>query len=175
MQRKRNRSRSTGEGHGAAVTNGTGGPAEISGRVEGMNIKLPLFLAFPLSIVAAVAADPGAGARALLAKKIFRRLSRRWSRSPLLSRRTPRPSSRWAMALSGRIGEVGLISRAGLAKRSLAAYERAAALDPRSVDARLALVQFHRQAPFFAGGSREKAYAQAKELVALDAWQGNSG
>ena len=76
-------------------------------------------------------------------------------------------------ALTARIGEVGLLSKGGLAKRSLAAYERAAALDTQNTDARVALVQFYTQAPFFAGGDRKKAYASARELAALDAWRGN--
>lgn len=64
-------------------------------------------------------------------------------------------------------------SKAGLAKRALAAYERAAGLDARNADARVALVQVYSQAPFFAGGDRAEAYASARELAAPDAWRGN--
>ncbi len=76
-------------------------------------------------------------------------------------------------ALTGRMGSVGLLSKGGMAKRALAAYERAAELDPRSVGARVALIQYYMQAPFFAGGDRKKAYANARELATFDAWSGN--
>lgn len=134
---------------------------------------IPSFLlALPLLMAVAAAADL-APARALLAKKDFPAAIA--VLEPITAAEPTNAEAHLALgnALSGRIDEVGLMSKAGLAKRSLAAYERAAGLDPRSVGARLALVQYYMQAPFFAGGSRDKAYAQAKELVALDAWHGN--
>ena len=154
------------------MTNGTGGGAGDSGRVVGMNFKLSLFLLSPLLIVAAMAADL-APARAMLAKKDFPAAIAALETITAAEPTNAEAHLALGNALSGRIDEVGLMSKAGLAKRSLAAYERAAALDARSVGARLALVQYYMQAPFFAGGSREKAYASAKELVALDAWHGN--
>ena len=134
-----------------------------------MKLMLPLLLGFPLLAAGADLAP----ARALLAKK---ELPAAIAVLETITAAEPEDAEAQLVlgnALSARIGEVGMFSKTGLAKRALAAYERAAALDPRSAGARMALVQFHREAPGFAGGSREKAYAAAKELVALDAWHGN--
>src|SRR5215212_1406296 len=48
----------------------------------------------------------------------------------------------------------------GLAKKARAELEQAVALDPNSVDARIALVQFYLVAPGIVGGSADKARAQ---------------
>lgn len=137
-----------------------------------MKLKHSLLWVFPLLVAAAAAADL-APAQALLAKKEFPAAIAALETITAAEPANAEAHLALGNALSGQIGEVGLLSKAGLAKRSLAAYERAAALDARSVGARLALVQYYMQAPFFAGGSRDKAYASAKELVALDAWHGN--
>jgi tetratricopeptide (TPR) repeat protein len=52
----------------------------------------------------------------------------------------------------------------GLARRARAELERAVALDPNLVDARMALVQFYLVAPGIVGGSRGKAEAQLPEI-----------
>ncbi|MGA3007448.1 MAG: tetratricopeptide repeat protein [Opitutaceae bacterium] len=49
---------------------------------------------------------------------------------------------------------------------------RAIELDPGNLDARAALVDFYRQAPFLAGGSLTKARAQAREIKKLDPLRG---
>ena len=134
-----------------------------------MNLKHFLLLVFPLLAAAADLAP----ARALLAKKDFPAAIAALEAITAAEPKDAEAHLALGNALSARIGEVGMFSKTGLAKRALAAYERAAALDPHSTGARIALVQFHREAPGFAGGSREKAYAAAKELTALDAWQGN--
>lgn len=60
----------------------------------------------------------------------------------------------------------------GLARRCLAAYERAAALQPQQPAFRWSLLGFHALAPRLAGGDRDKARQQAAELAELDASEG---
>jgi tetratricopeptide (TPR) repeat protein len=60
-----------------------------------------------------------------------------------------------------------------LARRVKSEYERAVAIDPKSIDAREGLVGFYSIAPGIMGGSMEKAREQANELVKLDAMRGN--
>lgn len=65
-----------------------------------------------------------------------------------------------------------VFSKVGHARKTLAAYERAVALDPNYVDGRLALFEFYRQAPGFMGGGYDKALAQAQAVKALDPARG---
>lgn len=57
---------------------------------------------------------------------------------------------------------------AGLAKRVRTEFERAVALNPLSVAARTDLAEFYLEAPGIVGGGRDKAVAQAAELMKLD-------
>jgi len=70
-------------------------------------------------------------------------------------------------------GEANVFSRLGLAKKGLAAFERAVELAPNSVDARFGLMQYHLQAPGIAGGDKEVAREQAEAIAALDPVQGH--
>ena len=73
----------------------------------------------------------------------------------------------------GRSAEkAGLLSKWGLAKKCLAAYERAVALEPTAVEFRFSLFEFYRQAPAIAGGGFDKALAQAAAIKQLDANRG---
>ena len=65
-----------------------------------------------------------------------------------------------------------LLSKFGHAKKTLAAYERAVALDPSYISGREALFEYYRQAPGFVGGGFEKAAEQAARIRALDATRG---
>jgi tetratricopeptide (TPR) repeat protein len=76
--------------------------------------------------------------------------------------------------LSGLIDQASLFQKADLAQRCLAAYARAATLDPMNVEAHVSLLEYYRQAPPVVGGSRAKALAQAQRLVQLDAGLGHS-
>jgi len=69
-------------------------------------------------------------------------------------------------------GQSGLLKAASLAGKGKAAYERAVALDPSSVEARQALLQYYLNAPGVAGGSVAKAREQATAIGALDAHGG---
>jgi tetratricopeptide (TPR) repeat protein len=60
-----------------------------------------------------------------------------------------------------------------LARRVKTEYERAVALDPKSVDAREGLVGFYSIAPGFMGGDMDKARAQAAEIAKLNPIRGH--
>eukprot|EP01035_Chromulina_nebulosa_P009839 gene9839-13270_t len=68
--------------------------------------------------------------------------------------------------------KAGVLSKFGLAKKCLAAYERAVALEPNVVDFRFSLFEFYRQAPSIAGGGFDKAAAQAEAIKKIDALRG---
>jgi len=68
--------------------------------------------------------------------------------------------------------KAGLFSKLGFARKCLAAYEKGAALDPQSVNARYALFNFYRSAPAIVGGGVDKARTQAQEIQKLDAVRG---
>jgi len=68
--------------------------------------------------------------------------------------------------------EASVFRQLGFAKKCLAAYERAVALDPSNVDARASLFEFYRRAPSLLGGGIEKAAAQAAAVKQLDAQRG---
>jgi tetratricopeptide (TPR) repeat protein len=55
-----------------------------------------------------------------------------------------------------------------LARRIKGEFERTVALDPASVDGRLALVDFYTQAPGVMGGSKDKAQEQIREVMKLN-------
>lgn len=68
----------------------------------------------------------------------------------------------------------GLFSKLGWAKKCREALEKSVALDPRNLEARNGLVQFYQQAPGFAGGGMDKAYAQAAEIKQIDPQMGDT-
>jgi len=70
------------------------------------------------------------------------------------------------------IDDVGMLSKMSLASEGRKAFEKALALDPNHVGARVGLIQFFSQAPGFAGGSMDKAKATANELLALPGKRG---
>ena len=68
--------------------------------------------------------------------------------------------------------KAGLFSKFGFAKKCLASYDKAVALNPENLDARACRVEFYRQAPGFAGGGMDKAYAEAAEIRRRDSLRG---
>lgn len=74
----------------------------------------------------------------------------------------------WAAANGISALKAGLFSKLGYAKKCLAGYERAAALEPTNPKYHFALLNYYQQAPGIAGGSTAKAYAQAEEIRKLD-------
>ena len=65
-----------------------------------------------------------------------------------------------------------LFSQMGWAKKCKASFEKAVALDPKNVDARVDLLQYYANAPGIAGGGIDKARAQQKALDGLDPVRG---
>jgi tetratricopeptide (TPR) repeat protein len=68
--------------------------------------------------------------------------------------------------------KAGMFSKMGLAGKCRTAYEKAVELDPKSIDARLALLGFYQQAPGIVGGGMDKALLQAQAIKQLDPARG---
>jgi tetratricopeptide (TPR) repeat protein len=66
----------------------------------------------------------------------------------------------------------GIFGGLGLARKCVAAYERAVALEPANVEFRLSLLEFYRLAPALVGGGTAKAQAQVDAIRALDPVRG---
>ncbi len=62
--------------------------------------------------------------------------------------------------------------KAGWAKRFKAEADKAAALDPKNVDTRFALIEFYLQAPRLMGGDKSKAREMADQIAKADAGEG---
>lgn len=73
-----------------------------------------------------------------------------------------------------KIDAVNAFAKLALAKKAIAALEKAVELAPTDLDARDSLVGFYVNAPPIAGGSKEKAAAQVAELKELDPAKGNA-
>jgi len=70
------------------------------------------------------------------------------------------------LALCDHVDNVGLLDKLGVARRLREEFETAVELDPGHVGGRIALIEFHRQAPPIAGGDLSEVSRQAEELVA---------
>ncbi len=64
--------------------------------------------------------------------------------------------------------KANLFAKLGWAKRCLAAYERAVAIEPQNPAWRWSLIGYYTNAPCIAGGGMDKAYAQAELIRTLD-------
>lgn len=77
-----------------------------------------------------------------------------------------------ARAYGAKAERVNPFEQAWLAGRVRRELERAVALEPKSVAARVALANFYLQAPGFMGGGIDKALEEAKAVSALDPREG---
>jgi tetratricopeptide (TPR) repeat protein len=68
--------------------------------------------------------------------------------------------------------KAGMFSKMGLAGKCRTSYEKAVELDPKSVEARFALLGFYQQAPGIVGGGMDKALLQAQAIKQLDPLRG---
>jgi len=68
--------------------------------------------------------------------------------------------------------QAGIFKGMGLARRFREGAEKAAALDPKYVDARESLMEFYFDAPGIAGGDKKKAWATADDIGKIDATRG---
>ena len=64
--------------------------------------------------------------------------------------------------------KAGVFHQLGLARKCRAALERAVALAPADLEFRHGLIEFYEEAPFIAGGGRDKALAQAAAIAPHD-------
>ena len=71
-------------------------------------------------------------------------------------------------AYGAKVQAGGMMAAARYGSRLKDEFEKAVALDPKSIDARYVLVQVYAEAPGIMGGSYDKAFAQAKEIKAID-------
>jgi tetratricopeptide (TPR) repeat protein len=65
-----------------------------------------------------------------------------------------------------------IFSQMGWAKKCKASFEKAVALDPKSAEARVDLIQYYANAPGIAGGGMDKARTQVKALDGFDPVRG---
>ncbi len=68
--------------------------------------------------------------------------------------------------------KASLFAKAGWAHRFKEETEKAAALDPKNLGARFALMEYYLQAPRLMGGSRQKAATMAEEIGRIDPARG---
>lgn len=68
--------------------------------------------------------------------------------------------------------KASVFSQFGLARRFKKDAEAAIALDPKQIDARWALMEFHIQAPGIIGGDKKTAYALAQEIARINPTRG---
>jgi tetratricopeptide (TPR) repeat protein len=79
----------------------------------------------------------------------------------------------WLGAANGRLAQTSSIfSKLGYAKEVRKAFERCAELDPRQIEARMGLIQFHLQAPGLAGGDEDLVPVLVQQIAALDVGAG---
>lgn len=77
-----------------------------------------------------------------------------------------------AQAYGMRIQEVSIFQQAGMTKKLKAEFEKTVELKPDFIPGRIGLMQFYLMAPGIAGGSKEKAKAEAEKIAELDPKQG---
>lgn len=82
--------------------------------------------------------------------------------------------ARWWLgrAYARQLARAGRLAQVRIAGRMRETLERAVALDPSRVEARLDLMRFYLVAPGMVGGGTDKARAQAREIAKLSAWRG---
>lgn len=68
--------------------------------------------------------------------------------------------------------KASLFAKLGLARKCIASYDRAVALDPANVEYRKSRYEYYRSAPAMAGGGADKAAAEIAEIEKLDPVQG---
>ena len=79
----------------------------------------------------------------------------------------------WLGSVNGRLAQTSSIfSKLGYAKAVRNAFQRAAELDPKQIEARMGLIQFHLQAPGLAGGDEDLVPGLVQQITAIDVGAG---
>jgi Tfp pilus assembly protein PilF len=144
-----------------------------SGEVRKMQITLARHLRLTLAIIAALAAV-SLSAQAPLIEQGRAALGRGDSDAAVATLETAvaqYPKSAEAhFYLANAYGSKasGMFSGAKYGPKAKDEFEKAVALNPKYVEARLSLAQFYAFAPGIMGGSYDKAFEQAKEIKAID-------
>ena len=118
----------------------------------------------------ALAADPGSAEASYYLGRVYLETGRTSEAVRLLERQASRnpKSSRIQQGLGEALAvaalDASVFRKVGLAGASRQALERAVALDPGNVEARVSLFEYYRHAPAAVGGGRERALAQAREI-----------
>lgn len=122
-------------------------------------------------ITTPAAADPAASPAHLLAESRAALTAKDAKRAVALAEQAvaaepnnPELQAHLGHAYSMRIGEVSFVHQATMSGKMLGAYQRAVELDPDHLGGRIGLARYYTYAPAIAGGSRQKAEAQAKEI-----------
>lgn len=79
----------------------------------------------------------------------------------------------WLGNAYGRAAQrASMLKQAGLARKTIGAWDRAVRLDPNNLKARENRMQYYLQAPGFLGGGEDRALAEAAEIRRRDAYRG---
>ncbi len=113
-----------------------------------------------------------AAGRAAYARQDFAAARKAFERAVALAPRDAEYHYWLGRALGMQALHASIFSRFSLARRAKAEFERAVALDPRSWQAREALVVYYVRAPAIAGGSKSEALAQARAIKHLNPYRG---
>jgi Tfp pilus assembly protein PilF len=81
---------------------------------------------------------------------------------------------RYGAAIGLKTQSAGMIKKAMLAPKIKKAFLRAVELDPKHIQARLALAQYYMMAPSIMGGDEEEAWKQVDEVIRLDEFLGRT-
>jgi Tfp pilus assembly protein PilF len=80
----------------------------------------------------------------------------------------------YGAALGIKVQNAGIIKQAMLAPKVKKAFLRAVELNPKHIQARVALAQYYMMAPSIMGGDEEEAWRQLEEVIKLDEVQGRT-
>ncbi len=69
--------------------------------------------------------------------------------------------------------KASIFGKFSYAKKCNEEWLKAVELDPKNIQARMGLLNYYLQAPGIAGGSKEKAHEQAKEIIKIDPVRGH--
>ncbi len=134
---------------------------------------IALLLLTSVCLQAATPAETAAAARAALDNYDFDKAEALYEKAIAAEPNNAQYHFLLGMAYQKQAANGSMFSAAPLAKKSSEELQKAVALDPNHLDARLALVDFYLMAPGFMGGSEDKAAEQAVDLQKRDPLAGH--
>ena len=106
-----------------------------------------------------------AKARGLISKQNYKSAIKLLSKAQKEGEDTVSVGLMLSEAYGGRIDQVGMLKKMGLAKKLRKNMEHSLELSPDNLDALQALVEFHMQAPPIVGGDKKKAHTYADKIT----------